>query len=147
MREVIDRFCEADQGWRDIAGDMQPSVFVENEKTAAQAAQQKLDECTHRARQLIAIQGKITGALAPRGFGEWLARIIPVFRTTANHRQIERLCALASSDALIGTLFEDQVYNNNDPQDWAARMKLLMHKAKKDKENAGVLCRVPVEKP
>jgi hypothetical protein len=137
MREVIDRFCEADQGWRDIAGDTQPSVFVENEKTAAQMAQQKFDECNHHARQLIAIKGKVIGAMAPRGFGEWLARILPFFQPAAKHRQIERLCALTSSDALIGTLFEEQVYNNNDPQDWAARLKQLMHQAKKDREDAG----------
>lgn len=136
MQDALERFDEIDQWWRDTAGDIQPSVFVESERVAAQAAQQKLEECNYYARQLIAVRGKISGALAPRGFGEWLAKIIPVFRRLAMHGQIERLCGLASSDDLIGRLFEEQIYNNSDPQIWIARMKQLLQQVKKDKGDA-----------
>jgi hypothetical protein len=144
MQEVIERFHEINQWWRDTAGDMQPSDFVENERASAQAAQKRLEEYNHYARQLIGVRGKIAGALAPRGFGEWLAKIIPVFRGLATHRQIERLCGLASSDDMIGKLFEDQVYNHSNPQSWIARTKQLLQQAKKDKgdaEQAAELCR------
>ncbi|PZO89039.1 MAG: hypothetical protein DI626_00375 [Micavibrio aeruginosavorus] len=144
MQEVIERFHEINQWWRDTAGDIQPSVFVENEGISVQAAQKKLEECNHYARQLIGVRGKVAGALAPRGFGEWLAKIIPLFHGLAINGQIERLCGLASADDLIGKLFEEQIYNNTDPQGWIARTKQLLQQAKKDKgdaEQAVEICR------
>jgi len=136
MQEFLERFDEIDQWWTNTAVDIQPATFVDNERATVLAAQKKLDECNHYARQLIAVRGKISGALAPRGFGEWLAKIIPVFRRLAMHGQIERLCGLASSDDLIGRLFEEQIYNNSDPQIWIARMKQLLQQVKKDKGDA-----------
>lgn len=136
MQELIEQFEEIDHWWRDTAGGVQPATFVENEKDKVLAAQQKLDECNHYARSLIAVRGNIAGALVPRGFCEWLAKIIPVFRGLATHGQIERLCRLASSDDLVAELFETEVYNNSAPQSWVIRIKQLLQQAKKDKEDA-----------
>lgn len=144
MQETIERFDEIDQWWRNTAGDIQPANFVDDERAKVLAAQQKLDECNHHARGLIAVRGKIAGALAPRGFGEWLAKIIPAFRGLATHGQIERLCALASSDDLAAKLFETEIYNNSAPQSWIMRIKQLLQQAKKakgDAEEVAVLSR------
>ncbi len=148
MQQIIERFDKIDQWWRDTAGDMQPAIFVDNERAAVQATQKNLDECNNYARKLIAVRGKVAGALVPRGFGEWLAKIIPVFHGLATHGQIERLCGLASSDDLVGKLFEEQAYNNRDPHDWIVRTKQLLQQAKKDKgdaENAVALSRKSYE--
>lgn len=136
IQHVLERFDEINQWWRNTAGDIQPVTFVENEREAVQAAQKKLDEFNDYARGLIAVRGKIAGALAPRGFGEWLAKIIPFFRGIATHGQIERLCGLASSDDLVAKLFETEVYNNSAPQSWVTRIKQLLQQAKKDKRGA-----------
>ncbi len=136
LREVIDQFFVSDQGWRNRACDIPPAVFVENEKAEAQKAQEKLDKCNRHARRLIAIREKITGALAPHGFAEWLASLIPFLHSVLRNKQIGRLCALASSDAVLGTLFEDAIYNSHDPQRWEKRMTQLMRQAKKDRDNA-----------
>lgn len=136
LRDVIDRFCASDQGWRNRAGDTPPAVFVENEKAVAQRAQEKLDKCNRHGRQLLAIKGKIAEALAPHGFAEWLASLIPFLHSMVRQKQIGRLCTLASSDAVLGTLFEDQTDNNHDPQQWEKRMAQLMRQAKKDRDTA-----------
>lgn len=136
MQEVIEKFYQINQWWQDTAGNILPSTFVENERLSLQVAENKLDECNHYARQLMGVRGKIVGALAPRGFIEWLAQIIPFFRKMAVHGQIERLYALASSDDLIGKLFEDQVYNNSIPQSWIVRIKQLFKQIKEDKSDA-----------
>lgn len=136
MQEVIERFHEINRWWRHSAGDIQPSIFVENEQLSLQLTQKKLAEYNNYSLELIAIRGRVFGALAPRGFGEWLARVIPFFHGLAKEGQIGRLYGLAASDDLISKLFEEQIYNNSDPQSWIVRTEQLLQHAKRDSGDA-----------
>lgn len=144
IQEAIEKFHEINQWWRNTAGETQPYLYVESQRSSLQAAHKKLDECNAYNNRLMDIRKKIADALMPRSLGEWLAKIMPFFHGLATNGQVNRLCELASSDKLVERLFEKQIAQKNHPRDWTARMKQLLQQAEKntkDSKQAADICR------
>jgi hypothetical protein len=95
---------------------------------AARAAAHVIIEHQEHLRWLTGIKARVSEAVAPRGWLEILAEIIPLARGVFVHKRIARLCTLAAQDPPIGNLFAKELCSN-DPAAWMSRANQVMQDA------------------
>jgi hypothetical protein len=103
-------------------------ALVVEADAAAQATERLIDKHQAHIHQLIEIKGKVLAAVAPRGFAEMLAEVVPFFRKLLLHKRLARLCNLAAQDRLIGKLFEQEI-RHNELAAWAIRADQILQGA------------------